>query len=1130
MYNRETLHQNKKQIIPGLRDAFCLNLSQGAMRILVALILIFSTIIPSTGQELVTEPASAESEGLIGVPLWDGSVNGDGDRSITNPAPYCTSTSGGTLDNSWITRVHLGGIDNYTGKPSSPFYTYYNDKSTDLLQGNSYTITLAFASDDESYGYGEMAVWIDFDQNKNFSSDEKLGFVLRRSGQRTIAFRVPCDAAPGITRMRVREFRGNDGGNPINHYPCDKSGYGETQDYNVNILPLVNNTLSLSNSVSGTICATVNENLNATMTAPAGSAFVHVDFASYGTPNGSCNSFTYGYHAPNSFPVTETYLLGKNSATIPATNTVYGDPIVGAVKRLYVQAVYAEPICEGSSPGEITGSLPGSDTGTFTYLWESSTTNATSGFTVSSGINNQKNYTPGNLSKTTWFRRNVTSGGCESTSRVMVIYVMPAITNNNISAPQTIGAGETPATLKGSNPAGGNGSYTYLWERSTTNATAGFSACSGTNNAVNYSPPALTQTTWFRRTVISGGCTDVSGAVQITISRLWKGTLSTDFATADNWTNNSVPPPGENIVFDPAPLNDCKLDGPRTVGNITNAQSAHRLVANGHTLTITGNLLLSNGAQIEAGTSSSTLNFAGNGPQTIPAEAIYNNEVYNLTVNNTANVALLGTLNIKGTLIVIKGVLNINNNLTLLSTADQTALIDGSGMGHVNGNVTMQRYLPKGFGYKYLSSPMQNATVAELGDDMDLTASFPPFYNYDESKTSSGWNSYIVPTNPLLPLIGYCVNFGTNANPVTADIKGKVNNGIVGPLALFNHNMQFTQGFNLAGNPYPSPVDWSAVNGWSKINVDDAVYYFNAGDTNQYVGTYTSYVNGMSSDGSGGTSNIIPSMQGFFVHVSDGTQNYPVSGSLQVNNQARVNDLSPAFHKNAERDFRPLVRLNVKFEGQNSREDFLAIYFDYGATKRFEKELDALKIYNTDADVPNLFAVSEDDRRLSIGAYPQLYDETLEIPLGIKTDRSGNVTLRLELQENIPTGFNVYLKDKATGAVQDLSRVSVYSLPAGNGLMEGRLSLVFSSSDLSQDSFGNNSFNVYAQDGWLFVKIQLKETQANLRLANMAGQVLLQQNIYGEGSHRLSSAPPPGVYLVTVYTDQGILSKKIYLQ
>jgi hypothetical protein len=67
-------------------------------------------------------------------------------------------------------------------------------------------------------------------------------------------------------------------------------------------------------------------------------------------------------------------------------------------------------------------------------------------------------------------------------------------------------------------------------------------------------------------------------------------------------------------------------------------------------------------------------------------------------------------------------------NLMLASDASRTALIDGSGTGNVNGNVTMQRYLPSKFGYRYFSSPFVAATVNEFADDMDLASSWPMLY------------------------------------------------------------------------------------------------------------------------------------------------------------------------------------------------------------------------------------------------------------------------------------------------------------------------------------------------------------------------------------------------------------------
>ncbi|MBI1341870.1 MAG: T9SS type A sorting domain-containing protein [Terrimonas sp.] len=96
---------------------------------------------------------------------------------------------------------------------------------------------------------------------------------------------------------------------------------------------------------SQVLCGTANEGGSVTLTAPAGNIFTSIEFASYGTPNGSCGAFTIGgCHAANSQTICETVLVGQNSATVNATNAVFGDPCGGTPKRLYIQARYASTL------------------------------------------------------------------------------------------------------------------------------------------------------------------------------------------------------------------------------------------------------------------------------------------------------------------------------------------------------------------------------------------------------------------------------------------------------------------------------------------------------------------------------------------------------------------------------------------------------------------------------------------------------------------------------------------------------------------------------------------------------------------------------------------------------------------
>ncbi|MCX6266897.1 MAG: hypothetical protein NTW16_06000, partial [Bacteroidetes bacterium] len=81
----------------------------------------------------------------------------------------------------------------------------------------------------------------------------------------------------------------------------------------------------------------------------------------------------------------------------------------------------------------------------------------------------------------------------------------------------------------------------------------------------------------------------------------------------------------------------------------------------------------------------------------------------NLQVDAGSNTSISAPGQTLRGVLLSHGVLYANENLTLLSDATRTALIDGTGMGEVSGNLTMQRYLPSGFGYKYFSSPFQSA-------------------------------------------------------------------------------------------------------------------------------------------------------------------------------------------------------------------------------------------------------------------------------------------------------------------------------------------------------------------------------------------------------------------------------------
>lgn len=505
----------------------------------------------------------------------------------------------------------------------------------------------------------------------------------------------------------------------------------------------------------------------------------------------------------------------------------------------------------------------------------------------------------------------------------------------------------------------------------------------------------------------------------------------------------------------------------------------------------------------------------------------------NITVRSSSTTTLSTPGQSLGSVLLCDGTLNADGNLTLLSNEQKTAMIDGRGTGEVTGTITMQRYLASGFGYKYFGSPFQDAHVSEFSDNMKLDDPFPAFWKYDESRTTSGWVTYIDPAGSLNPLEGYAINFGSTETPITFDISGVVNNGTLSS-TLYNHNNQFTEGFSLVGNPYPSPIDWDSPYGWTRINIDDAVYYFEASTADEYGGTYVTYLNGVSSNGS--ATNIIPSMQGFFVHVSDGS--YPVTGGLTLTNDARITDLTHPLIKsdetfNSGEPPKSLIRLAAAYKDYSFSSDPLVVYFDDKATLDFDGQLDALKLMNTDYMMVNFYLIGPDNKNLSISALPFLTDSLYRIPLGLVTGFDGNVVFSVRNLQGDLSGIDIFLSDLITGSVMDIKKENSFEVYLPAGQYENRFYLYFRNLQTGIDDIedpGDKLFNIYQSNEILKLKInQLKGNKGRLTLLNLSGQVLFSREYSSTGIYELENRLKSGIYIAVFTTGTGKESIKLFI-
>ncbi len=128
----------------------------------------------------------------------------------------------------------LGTINNPSGC-SPDGYGDYTNLSTDLEQGSTNNLTIQSGYENQS-----GTVWIDFNDNFNFESSERL--ILNTSfglTQANVDLDIPASADLGQHLLRART-NWNQMGNANISDPCIDVTYGETEDYTVNIIEPTN--------------------------------------------------------------------------------------------------------------------------------------------------------------------------------------------------------------------------------------------------------------------------------------------------------------------------------------------------------------------------------------------------------------------------------------------------------------------------------------------------------------------------------------------------------------------------------------------------------------------------------------------------------------------------------------------------------------------------------------------------------------------------------------------------------------------------------------------------------------------------------------------------------------------------
>src|SRR6185437_6338182 len=351
--------------------------------------------------------------------------------------------------------------------------------------------------------------------------------ILSASGSQS-TYNWYAASSGGVSLATTASFLTPSISSTTTYYVTAVSAAGCESAPRTSVVATVNPLLPVSISIapsSNPVCSGILVTFTATPTN--GGASPTYQWQVNGTNVGT-NSATYTSSSFNNNDAV-TCILTSN-ATCPT-----GSPATSSTTTMMVNAKPTVTtsgnaiICNGLST--TLTATPSGGTSPYTYAWSPSA--GLSAITVQSPVASP-------TSTTTYSVTATDANNCTSSAATATVTVNAALAAGSVGSSQTICSGFTPATLAQITGASGGGALSYLWQTSPDNSTwSTASTSSGPNNGINYTSPAITSTTYYRREVSSTVCPSTpvfSSSVQITVNTLPAAPAVTNGSTCGTGT------------------------------------------------------------------------------------------------------------------------------------------------------------------------------------------------------------------------------------------------------------------------------------------------------------------------------------------------------------------------------------------------------------------------------------------------------------------------------------------------------------------------------------------------------------------------------------------------------------------
>jgi hypothetical protein len=539
--------------------------------------------------------------------------------------------------------------------------------------------------------------------------------------------------------------------------------------------------------------------------------------------------------------------------------------------------------------------------------------------------------------------------------------------------------------------------------------------------------------------------------------------------------------------------------------------------------------------------------------------------VTRLEIDNADGVSMMGAQNVTNKLRLTDGILTTNDNLTLNSTAAETAVVDPVTLltAGISGNVMVERFIPAGNrAFRFLGSSAsgqsifdawQEAGVNSNGFGTHVTGTSGTVGNnnattgHDESVSGGNsmfkWNNDNQEWNPVANTKTEILETGVFYRTFvrgdrTTDLSDNsstptdVTLRSTGTLTVGSKTISSSAGagaFMAVANPYQAKVNMSLA---TKNNLTDDMYYWDP--TLNTQGAYSTIEISSGNGTNGVATNVLDPGQAVFL-----SQSGAASVTFEESDKSAGSGNQGVFSTPANTQYLRLKLYNTSdlASGGNSI-DGLFLKFNNAENIDYDQN-DAIKFGNIDE---NMGIMHASGNLLAIERRPApSVNETID--LNIERYRSSNYSFTASVETM--AGIKVYIKDNLDGSMTEVVQnagitVVDFTIDASNpaSISIDRFQLVFETVTLSVGNEIEHTISLYPNPvtaGQLNIQLgTLVSDDATVSLFNSIGQQITAYDVQAANGNTITinglDRLAKGVYFITVSNSGKEFTSKFIIQ